>query len=604
MAIKRIKLMADFETTTDPDDVRVWAGCAVDVDALEVSYIGNNLDGFMDYLQNKNTVCYFHNLKFDGEFILYWLLKHGYTYTPGVDKDGKRLPLKTKQFTALITDDGLFYSLEVMFDRVSDKKHKKVTFYDSLKKLPFKVSVIAKAFELSMSKGEIDYNAPRPVGYELTPEEKDYIVRDCQIVAEALKIQFEQGLKKMTNASDAMNGYKNIIGLETFDKWFPKLPFELDAEIRRAYKGGYVYLNPKYRNRRGLKGITLDVNSLYPWAMYTCLLPYGYPMFFEGAPEPDENYPLFIVHLKCCFELKPGHLPTLQLKNNGRFVETEYLTTSRVKIGKHWENEPVEMWLTSVDYQLLLDHYELSNETYFNGFKFKGAVGMFKDYIDYWMHIKETTTGALRQLAKLMLNSLYGRFATNPKKRKKVPYLDKEDDVVRYTYTDYEITDPVYTAMGAFITAYARNKTIRSGQAVFDRFIYADTDSLHLVGQDVPEGLEVHPTHLGAWKNEGCFEDSKFLRAKTYMESEQKRTDDTLKNYAKLLDKPFVHDLRRAPNRIDYRVAKITCAGMPDNIKEEVTYDNFQPGATFDGKLMPRRFPGGIVLMPTTFTIK
>lgn len=572
MAIKRVKLMADFETTTDPEDVRVWAGCAVDIEALEVAYLGNNLDGFMQYLENKNTVCYFHNLKFDGEFILYWLLKHGYTYNPAQDKDGKRLPLKTKQFTALITDDGLFYSLEVMFDRVSDKKHKKVVFYDSLKKLPFKVSVIAKAFELSMTKGEIDYNAPRPVGYELTPEEKDYIVRDCRIVAEALKIQFEQGLKKMTNASDALNGYKKIIG-DNFDRWFPQLPLELDADIRRAYRGGYVYLNPKYRNRRGLEGITLDVNSLYPWAMYTCLLPYGYPMYFEGAPDPDEKYPLFIVHLKCCFELKPDHLPTVQLKNNRRYVETEYLTTSRVKIGKHWENEPVEMWLTSVDYQLLLDHYDLSDVTYLNGFKFKGAVGMFKDYIDYWMHIKETTTGALRQLAKLMLNSLYGKFATNPKARKKVPYMDEEDDVVRYTYTEYEYRDPVYTAMGAFITAYAREKTIRSGQAVFDRFIYADTDSLHLVGQSVPEGLEVHPTHLGAWKNEGCFEDSKFLRAKTYMETVDGKT-------------------------------KVTCAGMPDNIKAMVTYDNFHTGATFEGKLMPRRFPGGIVLMPTTFTIK
>lgn len=564
MATKRRKLMADFETTVNPDDVRVWAGCAVDIESLDVVHIGTSLDGFMEYLQDKNTVCYFHNLKFDGEFILHWLFTHGFHYS-----DSR----KDKTFQCLITDDGLFYSIEVVFRRFQSKKYHKVVFYDSLKKLPFKVAVIAKAFELAMSKGEIDYKAERPIGYELTPEEKDYIIRDCKIVAEALKIQFEQGLKKMTNASDALNGYKEIIGKSTFEKWFPVLPVVLDADIRRAYKGGFVYLNPKHRNRRGLKGITLDVNSLYPSVMYYKVLPYGYPVYFEGRPAPDERHPLYIVHLKCCFELKPGHLPTLQLKNNRRYVETEYLTTSRVKMGQHEENEPVEMWLTNVDYELLLDHYDLSEVTYINGFKFKGATGMFKAYIDYWMHIKETTTGALRQLAKLMLNSLYGRFATNPKFRKKIPYLDPEDNVVRYKYTDYELRDPVYTAMGAFITAYAREKTIRSAQAVYDRFIYADTDSLHLIGQEPPEGLEIHPTHLGAWKNEGCFEDSKFLRAKTYMET------------------------------VD-GVTKVTCAGMPDNVKEQVTYDNFHPGSTFEGKLMPRRYPGGIILEETTFTIK
>ena len=387
-----------------------------------------------------------------------------------------------------------------------------------------------------------------------------------------MKIQFDQGLKKMTNASDALNGYKTIIGKDNFDRWFPTLPLELDADIRRAYKGGYVYMSPRFKNKKGLHGKQYDINSLYPWAMYTCLLPYGYPMYFEGKPEPDEKFPLFIVHLKCTFELKPKHLPTLQLKNNRRYVETEYLTTSRVKVGKHWENEPVEMWLTSVDYQLLLDHYDLEDVTYLNGFKFRGAVGMFKDYIDYWMHIKETTTGALRQLAKLMLNSLYGKFATNPKARRKYPYLD-EDNVVRYKYSDYEYRDPVYTAMGCFITAYAREKTIRSAQGVFDRFIYADTDSLKLTGYETPTGLEIHPTHLGAWKDEGDFTDSKWIRAKTYMVTVDGKT-------------------------------KVTCAGMPDNVKEQVTYDNFCPGSTFTGKLMPRRYPGGIVLEDTTFTIK
>lgn len=601
MAIKNQKIVADFETTTTPDDVRVWAVCAVDIDTLETVYLSNSLDDFMSWLSQKNTVCYYHNAKFDLEFIFPWLFRNGF-------KHSRKHEAGT--FDTLITDDGVVYSATVTFEK-KNKKYKKVTFYDSLKKLPFKVSVIAKAFELDDQKLTIDYDAPRPVGHELTDEEKAYIVNDCRIVAAALQMQFAQGLKRMTNAGDAMNGYKDIISKNRFDQWFPVLPVELDLDIRRAYKGGYVYLNPEHKNREGLQGITLDVNSLYPSVMYDRLLPYGYPLYFEGRPKHDDNYPLFIVHMKCTFELKPGHLPCLQLKNNRRYVETEYLTTS---VDRDGCNEPVEMWLTSVDYQLMIDHYDLNEETYINGFRFKGAKGMFKDYIEHWMHIKETTTGALRQLAKLMLNSLYGRFALNPRAIQKVPRMD-EDGVVRYDILTEafcekhglpapEPRDPVYTAMGCFITAYAREKTIRSAQAVFDRFIYADTDSLHLIGHDVPEGLEVHPTKLGAWKNEGTFINSKYLRAKTYMESTLETKPDSLKAYARFLCSPFTDWVKRTSEGVQASVRKVTCAGMPDNVKESVTYDNFHVGATFDGKLQPKRYPGGVVLVEKTFTIK
>jgi len=594
MAIKNAKYVADFETTTDPNDVRVWAGCLVNIATNKTDYIGTDIDTLFRFLSGKNTVVYYHNLKFDGEFLLSYLLNHGYKYS--------EIP-NDRTFSTLITDDGIFYSITVIFEKVGNKKYKKVTFYDSLKKLPFKVSVISKAFELKDKKLVIDYDAPRPIGHELTQEERDYIENDCKIVAQALNIQFGKGLTKMTNASDALNWYKTTIGKNRFEQWFPVLPVELDLDIRRAYKGGFTYLTARFRNKHVLGGITLDVNSLYPWAMYNCLLPYGYPMFFEGKPKHDERFPLFIVHFKACFKIKKNHIPCVQVKNNRRFVETEYLTESRVKIGRHWNDEPVEMYMTSVDYQLFLDHYDVWDEEYINGWKFKGAHGMFKDYIDYWSHIKETSTGALRQLAKLMLNSLYGKFATNPKTRKKIPKLD-EDGVVRYEYGDPELRDPVYTAMGCFITAYAREKTIRSAQSVYHRFIYADTDSLHLVGDQIPEGLEVHPTKLGAWKHEGTFCDSYYIRAKTYMETMIETKKDTLKNYCKLLENCFVSDIYREPDGIHYKETKVTCAGMPDNVKESVTYENFKSGSTFDGKLMPRRYKGGIVLTETTFTIK
>ena len=598
MAIRYQSVVADFETTTDPNDLRVWAACAVDIDTLETVHLSNSIDSFFKWLEGRNTKCYFHNLKFDAEFLLAWLLRNGYKY----EKKEPKKPRHPRTFDTLITDTGVFYMIEVIFS-VKNKKYKKVTFYDSLKKLPFKVSEISKAFKLKDSKLTIDYDAPRPVGHVLTDEEREYIVNDCRIVAAALQIQFAEGLKRMTNASDAFNWYKDTVGPKQFERCFPVFPVALDKDIRHAYRGGFVYLKPEHKNRRGLKGITLDVNSLYPWALRYCPLPYSYPVYFEGEPDwNDPDYPLFIVKIECMFEVKKDHLPTIQLKNSSRFIQTEYITSSKIKLGDDYVDEMVELTLTSVDLQLFLDHYDVDNLIYHSGFKFKASSSMFIDYVDYWADVKAREKGPKRQLAKLMLNSLYGRYALSTRRVQKVPILDEDDVVVYPTGLEKEEeTEPVYTALAAFVTAYAREKTIRSAQSVYDRFIYGDTDSLHLIGYEMPEGLEVHPTKLGAWKHEGSFDDSVYIRAKTYMETMHEVKDATLENYATALN--TAAKIERHGDKLDVWTNKVTCAGMPDNVKETVTYENFNYRTTFEGKLVPKRCPGGVVLVETTFTL-
>jgi hypothetical protein len=313
MAIKSQTVVADFETTVTPDDLRVWAACAVDIDTLETVHLGNNIHGFFEWLKDKNTKCYFHNLKFDGEFILAYLLLHGFKYS--------KIPSE-KTFDVLITDTGLFYQITVIFEK-KNKKYKKVTFYDSLKKLPFKVAVISKAFELPDEKLDIDYKQFRPVGHELTEQEKHYIVNDCKIVAEALKIQFSKGLTRMTNASDAFNTFKAGIGEPRFNRYFPAFPLELDAIIRKSYKGGFTYLQKRFAGVRGLQGITLDVNSLYPWVLYEKKLPYGYPIRFEGVPEPDEKFDLFIVHMPVSFLCDKASHPDTQIPGEVGYISFE-----------------------------------------------------------------------------------------------------------------------------------------------------------------------------------------------------------------------------------------------------------------------------------------
>lgn len=596
--MKRV-YMCDFETTTKEDDCRVWAGCAVDLATGETAHISTDINSFMEWMSKESKKVYYHNLKFDGEFILSWLLFNGFTH---IGNDKKAIP--EGHFQTLIDDMGQFYRIAICFKRTK-RQLIICEIYDSLKKLPDKAARIAKDYGLPIAKGEIDYTMDRPQGYQPTEEEIDYITTDCRIIQMALNMQFEQGMKKLTIASDSLAFYKAMMGRK-FDYWFPVLPKMLDDDIRPAYKGGFTWCNPIHAGKDMGEGIVLDVNSLYPDAMYNNPLPWGYPTYFEGEPPVNDMYPLYIVRIRCAFKVKKDHIPTIQIKGSF-WTETEYLTSTEVKHGRFKDFVEVDLTLTNIDLQLFLDHYDIIGDIkYISGFMFKAQKGMFQDYIDHWMEIKATAPkgSAMRAIAKLHLNSLYGKFATGTEKYNKVPVLCP-DGVVRYycrnkpardengnirfcapdrieyerdddgeiVHIDPEITDPIYTPVATFITAYARNKTIRAAQAVYHRFIYADTDSLHLIGTEIPEGLEIHPSKLGAWDHEKTFQRARFIRAKTYVEEVDGHLD-------------------------------VTCAGMPDNVKELVTWDNFHEGMSYPGKLLPKRVKGGIVLSPIDFTIK
>lgn len=130
---------------------------------------------------------------------------------------------------------GQFYTITLYFEKTK-KKCRKITFIDSLKIIPFSVKEIAKSFNLSIFKLEIDYNKPRPKNHILTKEEKEYITNDVKIVAQALNFLFKEKLTKMTQGSNALNNFKELIKKSKFEHYFPKLDYEIDKDLRKAYR--------------------------------------------------------------------------------------------------------------------------------------------------------------------------------------------------------------------------------------------------------------------------------------------------------------------------------------------------------------------------------
>lgn len=574
--------VADFETTTNPDNCFVWAYAICEVSNREEVIIGTDINDFMKWCkdQKENPKVFFHNLKFDAQFILQWLFHNGFTHKETNEKE-------SKTFTTLISDKGLYYAIEVIFER-KGKKVNKVTFQDSLKLIPLSVKAIAKSFHLEQQKGEIDYTAhdDLPPGSPLTDEETDYIKRDVQIVAYAIDYFYSQGLNKMTIGSCALDEYKKIITQKNFKRYYPVPQYHDD--VKQSYRGGFTYLNPKFAGKIIKNGIVLDVNSLYPSVMYDNYLPFGTPIFFTGEYEEDEIFPIYTQMIRCQFEIKKGKIPTIQIKHSMYFSGNEYLTSSN--------DEEVVLCLNSVDLEQFLDHYHVYNLEYISGWKFRATKGLFTEYIDKWsankVKAKEEGNHGLYLISKLFLNSLYGKFGTDNKVRSKIPYLG-EDEIVHFYDSEPQHKDGIYIAMASFITSYARYKTISAAQRITDdynsgkskiQFVYADTDSLHCVSEDfsLPESLEIDNTKLGAWDYEGKFNKAKYLRQKCYIEN---FTDD--------VDNP----------NPDYSL-KVTVAGMPKDCHKYVNFNNFKIGASYEGKKQPKIVKGGVILKSIDFTIK
>ena len=450
------KFTADFETTTQIDDCRVWAYALCEIANVNNFIYGNNIEDFIKFCSNpkENYQLYFHNLKFDGEYIFNYLLNNGFE----VIKDKKER--RDKTFTTLISDMGQFYSIEIFF-HVTKKHTNKVTIYDSMKILNFSVEKIAKDFRLPISKLTLDYNAKREIGHVLTKHEIDYIRNDVEIMARSLEFMFNEKLLKMTIGSDALTNYKEMN--KNFNRYFPVLEFLIDSDIRKSYKGGFTFLNDCYKGKTTGEGLVLDVNSLYPSVMKNEILPFGDPLFFEGKYIDDNLYKLYIQCLSCSFELKPGMIPTLQIKNNPAFVPNEYVKSSGGDI--------VTIVLTNIDLELFFKHYDVDVKKWNGGWKFKGLKGLFTNYINFWterkINAKKENNNVLYVISKLMLNSLYGKFGLNPKVQGKYPYLD-EEGVIKYKLYPQEIRDSIYLPVATFVTSYARRKTILTSQAIKD----------------------------------------------------------------------------------------------------------------------------------------
>lgn len=638
-------LVGDFETTVyeEQEHTEVWASACVELYTEDVK-IHHSIGETWEYLLSlkSNIVIYYHNLKFDGNFWLAYFLdklkyKQAYEQLDDTHVEWvKEHDMPVKSFKYSISDRGQWYSIIA-----HPVKNVYIEIRDSLKLLPFSVARIGKSFATKHKKTEIEYKGYRYAGCEITPTEREYIANDVLVVKEALEISFDAGHKELTIGSCCLKEFKRIIGKQEYEELLPNIyTINIDKSygqlnageyVRRSYRGGWCYLVKGKEGKVYHIGITADVNSLYPSQMHSKSgnrYPIGKPKFWKGYL-PDEaigENKYYFIRIRTRFYLKEGKLPFIQIKNSFLYKGTECLETSDIFNQETGFYEPyyydhhgniqeakVTLTLTMSDFALLKEHYELIDYEELDGCWFYAQVGIFDDYINKYAEIKINSEGAMRELAKLFLNNLYGKEAASEDSSFKLAYLN-EEGVVCFTGNEEHNKNPGYIPIGSAITSYARCFTIRAAQKNYygknkKGFIYADTDSIHcdLKAEEL-KGIVPHDTEFNCWKLEATWDEAIFTRQKTYIEHV---VEENLKPC-----KPYYN---------------IKCAGMPERCKnlfelsmkglteEELkeydtesqeflktkrTIEDFRIGLKVPKKLRPKRVRGGIILVDTTYEMR
>lgn len=607
--------VADYENTTNTDNTYVYGFGIMELKDKEPTIV-NTLDESIELLKKlpSKSVVYFHNFAtYDGWIILYWLLENGYTYT--TDKNVE------KRFNGIITDDRQIYQLRVRFN-----KHF-VEFRDTCKLVAGKLDTIGKNFKCPTSKlvGTIDYDKKRGPGYVMTETERNYLRNDVVLLKEIVEklltmgtladfitcggyafSEFKHSLYQQVHGftNEYMEGkrlskwYKKDLQ-ECFRNIFPELPLNIDAFCRHAYKGGYC-INWSDGEIYNGHGLVLDVNSLYPSVLRdnNNYYPYGEPIYFKDVL-PNEK--CFIVHIVTRFSVKPGHLPFIQIKNNPRFVENEYI---------HEVYDEVDLWLTSVDLELFYEQYDVHYMEVVDGYYFKSYNHFFDMFIDTHYEAKKNAKDpSSKAVAKICLNSSYGRFGQRIVRQNGIPYISGKNTVSLNLEQSDDYPSSTYIPVACFCTSYARRKTIQSGVQVIEKLRYIDTDSLHLVDttlEEVSKIFDIDPKELGFWDCESEFDQARWVRQKTYIERNFKEGGDYI--YKKDEEGNFILDSNGEKIKITH--LNIKACGLTDDGKEILKGDpniflNFTYGLCLeDSKLMKKTVKGGVTLVKADFNIR
>lgn len=264
---------------------------------------------------------------------------------------------------------------------------------------------------------------------------------------------------------------------------------------RATYRGGLRY----YREGYYSDGLTLDVNSLYPYCAVNYPMPTGRPI------EAD------ITIASCEAEELEDHFEIIRLEepfyvscDDKRLDWVPLVFGTAVKHGVWWVI-PRGTWLTSVDLARIWADYSTANrfiEAHAYIYDCIPGKDIFGEYVTMYYSLKAQSHGARRQVGKMMLNAMTGNFGRSKDLYSIVPSVTGKK--VHYAATLQETNKKAYVPIIAAITAWGRYKLLSDIEIIgAENVVYCNTDSIHFIGKAdaLPDDIKIG-TGIGEYKIE------------------------------------------------------------------------------------------------------
>jgi hypothetical protein len=368
-------------------------------------------------------------------------------------------------------------------------------FLDSFRLLPGSLDKLAQTF-LGERKVDIKHDYENLM---FNPMRYDYLRADCVLLYRILqkyraKLEGEIGGRlALSIAGCAMKTFQMSHLEETLESGNAGS----DRISRDAYYGGRVEVFKKSQPQ-GTVATLYDVNSMYPWAMTQEM-----PVNLVGVKSGKSYAPNLeaIGFVKCRVEVpRETLIPVLPYRQGGKLI----FPTGRF----HGTWSTVELRRAIGQGAKILRHYE--SAWFRGGFPFLSYVATLYKYRN---KAAENWNEILDIIAKLLLNSLYGKFGSktvretlhiNPPldeviKRGMTP-LDSPIATSVFSETVEAKSDFMLPHLAAWTTGLSRVRWHEGATSVpYYSLLYGDTDSITATAK-MPPGLI--GSELGQWKIE------------------------------------------------------------------------------------------------------
>ncbi|KAA0817065.1 DNA polymerase [Bacillus licheniformis] len=438
----------------------------------------------------------------------------------------------------------------------------------------------------------------------LEPMLNDYLKNDCISLYHILvklinmsQLPIEEFLKCPTTASLALKVFKTAYPND-YEKAISTKIYRKEGEgefyekfIREGYYGGRTEVFvPKLKN-----GFHYDVNSLYPYIMKEHKFPVGRPTYLEGHKA------------KLMFERWKKH------QKGAGFIEVDVYVPEDIFIpplprkdksdSKYRSFKKLIFPVGNIHGVYTYDELGLALDMgceikkVYQGIHFNKTEYIFKDFITYFEKIKIESSGALKAFAKLMQNSLYGKFGMIRIRETMLP-IDKidicEEKGYPYIIRDNELikggkfilaqvpshAEYIQPHIAAYVTSLARILLYKSIMKQLEKGAvnYCDTDSIacqHPFDED-----DIHESEYGKWKLEANVKKGLFIQPKLYYEKHEEKI--IKENYEKVAVSSFSRKLFNMPEHIYVKQKYVAhkevkrAKGVPkkyDYILSEAFYD-------------------------------